>query len=69
MLAPLLVLAVPLVDLAQVSLFRTLNRKPFWIGDTNHLSHRLVRAGMSRTRAVLILWLLAAVTGALANWL
>jgi UDP-GlcNAc:undecaprenyl-phosphate GlcNAc-1-phosphate transferase len=68
-LAPLLVLAIPLVDLAQVSLFRTLNRKPFWIGDTNHLSHRLVRAGMSRTRAVLILWLLAAVTGALANWL
>jgi UDP-GlcNAc:undecaprenyl-phosphate GlcNAc-1-phosphate transferase len=68
-LAPLLVLAIPLLDLAQVSLFRTLNRKPFWIGDTNHLSHRLVRAGMSRTRAVLILWLLAAVTGALANWL
>ena len=68
-LAPLLVVAIPLVDLAQVSLFRTLNRKPFWIGDTNHLSHRLVRAGMSRTRAVLILWLLAAVTGALANWL
>jgi UDP-GlcNAc:undecaprenyl-phosphate GlcNAc-1-phosphate transferase len=68
-LAPLLVLAIPLVDLAQVSLFRTLNRKPFWIGDTNHLSHRLVRAGMSRTRAVLILWLLAVVTGALANWL
>jgi len=63
------VLAIPLVDLAQVSLFRTLNRKPFWIGDTNHLSHRLVRARMSRTQAVLILWLLAAVTGALANWL
>ena len=68
-LAPLLVLAIPLIDLAQVSLLRTLNRKPFWIGDTNHLSHRLVRAGMSRTRAVLILWLLAALTGALANWL
>jgi UDP-GlcNAc:undecaprenyl-phosphate GlcNAc-1-phosphate transferase len=68
-LAPLLVLAIPLADLAQVSLFRTLNRKPFWIGDTNHLSHRLVRAKMSRTQAVLILWLLAAVTGALANWL
>ena len=68
-LAPLLVLAIPLIDLAQVSLLRTLNRKPFWIGDTNHLSHRLVRAGMSRTRAVLILGLLAALTGALANWL
>ena len=39
-LAPLFVLAIPLIDLAQVSMFRTLNKKPFWIGDTNHLSHR-----------------------------
>ena len=65
-LSPLLVLAVPLVDLAQVCLFRTLNKKPFWIGDTNHLSHRLVRAGFSKTRAVLILWLIAVVIGILA---
>ena len=64
--APLLVLALPLLDLAQVSLFRTLNQKPFWIGDTNHLSHRLVRAGLSRTQAVLVLWLAAALVGALA---
>jgi UDP-GlcNAc:undecaprenyl-phosphate GlcNAc-1-phosphate transferase len=68
-LAPLLVLAIPLLDLAQVSLFRTLNKKPFWIGDTNHLSHRLVRAGFSRTRAVLMLWLIAAIIGAIACWL
>jgi UDP-GlcNAc:undecaprenyl-phosphate GlcNAc-1-phosphate transferase len=68
-LAPLLVLAIPLIDLAQVSLFRTLNKKPFWIGDTNHLSHRLVRAGMSRTGAVLLLWLVATVMGAMACWL
>ena len=68
-LAPLLVLAVPLIDLAQVSLYRTLHKKPFWIGDTNHLSHRLVRAGMSPTRAVLLLWLLAALLGTLACWL
>jgi UDP-GlcNAc:undecaprenyl-phosphate GlcNAc-1-phosphate transferase len=68
-LAPLLVLAVPLLDLAQVSLFRTLNKKPFWIGDTNHLSHRLTRVGMSRSRAVLVLWLMAVLFGALACWL
>lgn len=68
-LAPLFVLAVPLLDLAQVSLFRTLQKKPFWIGDTNHLSHRLVRAGLSRTRAVLVLWLAAALLGAIACWL
>ena len=68
-LAPLLVLAIPLLDLAQVSLFRTLNKKPFWIGDTNHLSHRLTRAGLSRTRAVLVLWLIAAIICAIACWL
>ena len=67
-LSPLLVLAVPLVDLAQVVIARTCRRRPFWIGDTNHLSHRLVRAGLSRTRAVLILWLVAVVVGLFAAW-
>jgi UDP-GlcNAc:undecaprenyl-phosphate GlcNAc-1-phosphate transferase len=66
-LAPLFVLAVPLLDLAQVTLVRTLRRQPFWIGDTNHLSHRLVRAGLSRTTAVLVLWLAAALLGLLAS--
>jgi UDP-GlcNAc:undecaprenyl-phosphate GlcNAc-1-phosphate transferase len=67
-LSPLLVLAVPLLDLAQVSVFRTLNKKPFWIGDNNHLSHRLTRAGMGRRQAVLLLWLAAATIGAIACW-
>ncbi|HVU08379.1 MAG TPA: MraY family glycosyltransferase [Verrucomicrobiae bacterium] len=62
-LSPLFVLAVPLIDIAQVSLLRALNKKPFWIGDTNHLSHRLVRAGLSKTRAVMALWLCAALIG------
>jgi UDP-GlcNAc:undecaprenyl-phosphate GlcNAc-1-phosphate transferase len=68
-LAPLFVLAIPLLDIAQVTLFRTLNKKPFWIGDTNHLSHRLTRIGMNRTRAVLLLWLTAVIVGAIACWL
>jgi len=65
-LSPLLVLAVPLVDLAQVVILRTLNGKPFWIGDMTHLSHRLVKAGMSKPKAVLFLWLAAVVIGAMA---
>jgi UDP-GlcNAc:undecaprenyl-phosphate GlcNAc-1-phosphate transferase len=65
-LTPLFVLAIPLLDLAQVVFFRTLKKKPFWIGDTNHLSHQLVRAGLSRTQAVLILWLGAALIGTIA---
>lgn len=61
--SPLLVLAVPLFDLVWVVVLRIRARKPFWIGDTNHLSHQLVRAGLSRTRAVLILWLIAVMVG------
>jgi len=68
-LAPLFVLAIPLIDLAQVSFLRTLNKRPFWIGDTNHLSHRLARAGFGKTRAVLVLWLIAVAIGAIACWL
>jgi UDP-GlcNAc:undecaprenyl-phosphate GlcNAc-1-phosphate transferase len=65
-LSPLFVLAIPLIDLAQVVIFRTLNKKPFWIGDTNHLSHRLVQLGLNRTQAVLLLWLAAAIVGCIA---
>jgi len=65
---PLLVLAVPLIDLVWVVILRWKSAKPFYLGDTNHLSHRLVRRGWSRTGAVLLIWLLAAVTGGLALW-
>ena len=65
-LTPLLVLAVPLADLAWVVLLRWRMGQPFYVGDTNHLSHRLVRRGWSKPRAVLVIWLLAAVAGALS---
>ncbi|HSH95421.1 MAG TPA: MraY family glycosyltransferase [Roseimicrobium sp.] len=65
-LTPLLILAVPLGDMAWVVALRTRMGKPFWIGDTNHLSHRLVRRGLSKPHAVLVIWLMAAVAGALA---
>ena len=68
-LTPLFILAVPLADLVHVVVIRTLNRKPFYIGDTNHFSHRLVRLGMSRTSAVLLIWLSSALCGALGVWL
>jgi UDP-GlcNAc:undecaprenyl-phosphate GlcNAc-1-phosphate transferase len=64
-LTPLVVLAVPLLDLAWVVVLRWRLGKPFYVGDTNHLSHRLVRAGMSKTTAVLVIWLAAAGLGAL----
>lgn len=65
-LTPLLILAVPLGDMVWVVILRTRMGKPFYVGDNNHLSHRLVRLGLSRTRAVLVIWLLAIAVGALA---
>lgn len=65
-LSPLLILAVPLGDLAWVVALRWKLGQPFYVGDTNHLSHRLVRRGCSRSAAVVLIWLLAAAGGALA---
>ena len=64
-LTPLLVLAVPLGDLAYVVTLRYRLGKPFYVGDTNHLSHRLVRIGISRRMAVLLIWLIATIVGAM----
>ena len=52
-LATILLVAVPLFDLSVVVVSRTMGRRPFWIGGTDHTSHRVVEAGASR-RAVAI---------------
>ena len=62
-LLPFFILAVPLFDTLAVVVIRTLNKKPFWIGDHNHISHRFVRMGLSRKRAVQLVHLLALVIG------
>ena len=65
-LIPLLVLAIPLADLVWVVFLRWRIGQPFYQGDTNHLSHRLVRRGLTRTQAVLVIWLAAEALGLLA---
>ncbi len=64
-LIPLFVLAVPLLDLVWVVYLRWRMGQPFYVGDTNHLSHRLVRRGLSRALSVLLIWLAATVLGGL----
>jgi UDP-GlcNAc:undecaprenyl-phosphate GlcNAc-1-phosphate transferase len=65
-LIPLLVLAVPLLGMVQVVLVRWWLGKPFYYGDTNHLSHRLVQFGLSKSRAVEVLWLASSLLASLA---
>jgi UDP-GlcNAc:undecaprenyl-phosphate GlcNAc-1-phosphate transferase len=62
-LKPVGVLIVPLVDLVVVVALRVKAGKPFYVGDTNHLSHQLVRRGLNHVQAVICLWIVAALGG------
>ena len=68
-LAPLLVLIVPLGDMVCVMWIRWRAGKPVWVGDTNHLSHRLVRCGLGKPQAVAAILGLHAAACAAAVWL
>jgi UDP-GlcNAc:undecaprenyl-phosphate/decaprenyl-phosphate GlcNAc-1-phosphate transferase len=63
-LLPLLVLAVPILDTTLVTITRVLERRPVTQGGKDHSSHRLVYYGLSETRAVLLLALVAVAVGA-----
>ena len=65
-LTPIFLLAVPILD-TTVAVISRLRRhiSPFQ-GGQDHLSHRLIRAGLSRKQAAISLWLLSGVYGALA---
>jgi UDP-GlcNAc:undecaprenyl-phosphate/decaprenyl-phosphate GlcNAc-1-phosphate transferase len=64
-LVPLLLLFAPqLADVLTVTVSRLVRKRPVFRGGTDHLSHRLVRAGFPVPKAVLVLVLASAVCGA-----
>jgi UDP-GlcNAc:undecaprenyl-phosphate GlcNAc-1-phosphate transferase len=56
-LMPVLVLAVPILDTFTVIVIRLREGRPIYVGDSRHLSHRLVSLGLSPRQAVLFIWL------------
>lgn len=69
LLPPFLVLGVPFFDACFVLFVRAREGRPIYLGDNQHLSHRLIRCGFSPAEAALILWglgLILAGIGALA---
>jgi UDP-GlcNAc:undecaprenyl-phosphate/decaprenyl-phosphate GlcNAc-1-phosphate transferase len=50
--APLLILALPILDTSLVIIVRLLEGRPIWKGGTDHISHRLVYVGLSEKEAV-----------------
>lgn len=62
-LIPLLVLAVPLFDMAMVMGIRLRRGQPVYQGDANHISHRLVQLGLPQSWAVTLIYLITLTLG------
>lgn len=60
---PLIMMAVPLYDFVSVTVVRLRRGSSPFRGDQNHFSHRLVRLGLSKQRAVGLIWLCTLATG------
>jgi UDP-GlcNAc:undecaprenyl-phosphate GlcNAc-1-phosphate transferase len=61
-IAPLVVMAVPLYDTVSVIFLRWRSGVAVWTADRRHFSHRLLRRGMTVPRAVGVIWLATLVT-------
>jgi len=62
-LGPLCVLAVPIYDTVTVVCIRLRESRSPFVGDKSHFSHRLVEMGLSKSRAVLTIYLATATCG------
>lgn len=62
-LAPVVVLGLPIFDSLTVFAIRIKQRRPLWVGDTSHFSHRLVALGMTQRQAVLFIYLVTLAMG------
>ena len=62
-LIPVFILSIPLFDFISVVIIRLIIKKPIYIGDNNHLSHRFNKMGISRKNSVFLVHLLAIIIG------
>jgi len=60
---PLLVLAVPIFDMVLVTWMRWKRGQGVHIGDTTHISHRLVKLGLPQSWAVTLIYLITLTLG------
>ncbi|MDB4968468.1 MAG: glycosyl transferase, partial [Myxococcales bacterium] len=63
---PVLLLLIPIVDTTLVTISRRMAGRPVSQGGRDHTSHRLVALGLSERNAALTLWIVAALSGAVA---
>ena len=65
-LTPILLLAIPIMDTTVAVLSRVRRHLSTFQGGQDHLSHRLIRAGLSRKQAAFTLWSFSAFFAAVA---
>ncbi len=66
-LLPFVVLAVPIMDITYSSLRRISKGKSPFVADAEHIHHKLLHAGFSQKKTVVILTSVAIIAGALAS--
>lgn len=66
-LLPFLVLAVPIMDITFSSLRRISKGKSPFVADSEHIHHKLLHAGFSQKKTVMIMTSVAIIAGALAS--
>lgn len=65
-LIPVLVLSIPLYDTFSVMVIRWREKRPLFVGDKRHFSHRLVEIGMTHRQAVTFIYVLGLCVGLVA---
>ncbi len=68
-ITPLLIFSLPLFDTFSVMAIRLMEGRPVWDADNCHFSHRLVKLGLNRSAAVLVIYLVTFTVGILATLL
>ncbi len=69
MYVPLLVLAVPILDITFSSLRRILKGTSPFVADAEHIHHKLLKFGLSQNRAVLVLVVFSIIMGSIATYI
>lgn len=66
LIAPIIILALPIFDTGFTIIRRFVNAKPIFGADKGHIHHRLIAKGLSTRQAVFILYIICALLGMLA---
>ena len=66
---PIVILSIPLYDTLSVIFLRSIKKASLTKGDLNHLVHRLMRAGFSQRKAMVIIYMMSFIIGILGVFL